>query len=402
MNSFNNKVINNLNEEYEIRYLNKKIEKLRSKKEEIENNLNYIKNKNNSLNSELIKEENNLNNLLFSLKNIYNIFFLNGINQGEKNLEIKNLLLDLMDIKYNYENAILVNTFLQNLDDSINMNNIFNSNNDIYSNISLLLEMKNKLIDDINKINENEIIQKKYSEFCKNLFQIFETKDLDNIYISLKKIISSNEDNNKKISQMKSILYNNDNDYNNNNSYYEKLNTNINPDKITSNKRKNLSLNYSDLNKFNLENDNINNNGDLKRNKYDLVKVKNTSFLTDRRRLTDAKDFISKLRNKNNIQRKNINKNSIKIDLDKINKFSYTPKIISFSSRSHLNKSMFNLYNKESIKEDNVEGNKENNYEFKNYINSLNNLKENISTQNKHNIIPSLKNINNYICNYYK
>ena len=76
MNSFNNKVINNLNEEYEIRYLNKKIEKLKSKKEEIENHLNYIKNKNNSLNSELIKEENNLNNLLFSLKNICNIFYI--------------------------------------------------------------------------------------------------------------------------------------------------------------------------------------------------------------------------------------------------------------------------------------------------------------------------------------
>lgn len=397
MNSFNKKVINNLNEEYEIRYLNKKIEKLRSKKEEIENNLNYIKNKNNSLNSELIKEENNLNNLLFSLKNIYNIFFLNGINKEENNLEIKNLLLDLMDIKYNYENAILVNTFLQNLDDSINMNNIFNSNNDIYSNISLLLEMKNKLIDDINKINENEIIQKKYSEFCKDLFHMFETNDLDNIYISLKEIISNNEDNNKKISQMKSILYNNnDNDYNNN-SYYEKLNTNINPDKITSNKRKNLSLNYSDLNKFILENNDINTCGDLKRNKFNLMKVKNSSFLTDRRRLTDAKDFISKLRNKNNIQKKNN-----KIDIDKINKFSYTPKIISFSSRSHLNKSMFNLYNKESNKEDKIENHKEDNDDFKNFINSVDNQKENISTKNKHDIIPSLKNINNYIRNYYK
>ena len=194
---------------------------------------------------------------------------------------------------------------------------------------------------------------------------------------------------------MKSILYN-DNDYNNN-SYYEKLNTNINQDKITSNKRKNLSLNYSDLNKFILENNDINTCGDLKRNKFNLMKVKNSSFLTDRRRLTDAKDFISKLRNKNNIQKKNN-----KIDIDKINKFSYTPKIISFSSRSHLNKSMFNLYNKESNKEDKIENHKEDNDDFKNFINLVDNHKENISTKNKHDIIPSLKNINNYIRNYYK
>ena len=165
MNSFNNQVINNLDKEFEIRCLNKKIEKLRKKNEEIKNNLKYIKNKNNTLKTYILNEENNRNNFLCSLKNIYNIFFSDEINQEEKNCEIKDLLLDLMDINYNHENAILINTFIQNLQNIIKINKIFNSNNDIYTNISDIIKIKNGLLDDINELKGNE-----YSEFCQKLF----------------------------------------------------------------------------------------------------------------------------------------------------------------------------------------------------------------------------------------
>jgi hypothetical protein len=383
MNSFNNQVINNLDKEFEIRCLNKKIEKLRKKNEEIKNNLKYIKNKNNTLKTYILNEENNRNNFLCSLKNIYNIFFSDEINQEEKNCEIKDLLLDLMDINYNHENAILINTFIQNLQNIIKINKIFNSNNDIYTNISDLIKIKNGLLDDINELKGNE-----YSEFCQKLFQIFETKDLDNIFFYLTTLISNHEDNIQKIFQMRKILFNN------NNFNYEKLNTNI-----LHNKRQNLSLNYSNLQKFNLEN-----NGSKIKN-FNLMTEKNSSFLTNRDRIIRNKNFISNLKKMNNIKRKNIIKNS-KIDMDKINTFLYIPKPNTLSPNYNLNnKSILNLYNKEN--------NKEENNENKKYIYSLNKQKESfISIKKKHKkinynenkipkLIPTSKRINKYSPIYY-
>ena len=288
-----------------------------------------------------------------------------------------------MDINYNHENAILINTFIQNLQNIIKINKIFNSNNDIYTNISDIIKIKNGLLDDINELKGNE-----YSEFCQKLFQIFETKDLDNIFFYLTKIISNHEDNIKKIFQMRKILFNNDN------LNYERLNINT-----LNNKRQNLSLNYSNLQKFNLEN-----NGSKIKN-FNLMTEKNSSFLTNRDRIINNKNFISNLKKMNNIKRKNIIKNS-KIDMDKINTFLYIPKPNTLSPNYNLNnKSILNLYNKEN--------NKEENNENKKYIYSLNNQKESfISIKKKHKkinynenkipkLIPTSKRINKYSPIYY-
>ena len=75
INSSDYNLINNLDKEFEIRCLKKKLEKVKMKNNEIKNKLNKLKENNFSLKNNAIKELNNRNNIFYSLQNIYQTFF---------------------------------------------------------------------------------------------------------------------------------------------------------------------------------------------------------------------------------------------------------------------------------------------------------------------------------------
>ena len=384
INSNREELINNLNKDFEIRCLHRKLEKLKMKNNELKYNLEKKKKKNYLLKYNSKKEQNNINNIFYSLMNIYNTFFQNKPNHNDNKLNFKNLLLDLMDLKYNYENITLINTFFQNLEQLIQLSFFFNNNDDIYSNITYLVKKKNQLIKDIYESKKHKEENKNYSELYKILCEIFQANDLNTIFNHLKKIESDNENDIRKIIKMKNILFNIENSSSN------RLNTNISMDKLRKNKRKNLNLNYSDLQKFYFYYNKINNGKKINKGNY-----------TDRNKTINAQNLILNLKNHENYinLKKKVEKNN-KIDIEKIKKFLNTSKNDidrNFPKRNKEISKSFNYINFEDIKEENNKNerlrNKTNLTTASTNITQSNNMQNNIYLKNNENNM----NINEHI-----
>lgn len=384
INSNREELINNLNKDFEIRCLHRKLEKLKMKNNELKYNLEKKKKKNYLLKYNSKKEQNNINNIFYSLMNIYNTFFQNKSNHNDNKLNFKNLLLDLMDLKYNYENITLINTFFQNLEQLIQLSFFFNNNDDIYSNITYLVKKKNQLIKDIYESKKHKEENKNYSELYKILCEIFQANDLNTIFNHLKKIESDNENDIRKIIKMKNILFNIENSSSN------RLNTNISMDKLRKNKRKNLNLNYSDLQKFYFYYNKINNGKKINKGNY-----------TDRNKTINARNLILNLKNHENYinLKKKVEKNN-KIDIEKIKKFLNTSKNDidrNFPKRNKEISKSFNYINFEDIKEENNKNerlrNKTNLTTASTNITQSNNMQNNINLKNNENNM----NINEHI-----
>ena len=384
INSNREELINNLNKDFEVRCLHRKLEKLKMKNNELKYNLEKKKKKNYLLKYNSKKEQNNINNIFYSLMNIYNTFFQNKPNHNDNKLNFKNLLLDLMDLKYNYENITLINTFFQNLEQLIQLSFFFNNNDDIYSNITYLVKKKNQLIKDIYESKKHKEENKNYSELYKILCESFQANDLNTIFNHLKKIESDNENDIRKIIKMKNILFNIENSSSN------RLNTNISMDKLRKNKRKNLNLNYSDLQKFYFDNNKINNG----------KKINNGNY-TDRNKTINAQNLILNLKNHDNYinLKKKVEKNN-KIDIEKIKKFLNTSKNDidrNFPKRNKEISKSFNYINFEDIKEENNKNerlrNKTNLTTASTNITQSNNMQNNINLKNNENNM----NINEHI-----
>ena len=384
INSNREELINNLNKDFEVRCLHRKLEKLKMKNNELKYNLEKKKKKNYLLKYNSMIEQNNMNNIFYSLMNIYNTFFQNKPNHNDNKLNFKNLLLDLMDLKYNYENITLINTFFQNLEQLIQLSFFFNNNDDIYSNITYLVKKKNQLIKDIYESKKHKEENKNYSELYKILCESFQANDLNTIFNHLKKIESDNENDIRKIIKMKNILFNIENSSSN------RLNTNISMDKLRKNKSKNLNLNYSDLQKFYFDNNKINNGKKINKGNY-----------TDRNKTINARNLILNLKNHENYinLKKKVEKNN-KIDIEKIKKFLNTSKNDidrNFPKRNKEISKSFNYINFEDIKEENNKNerlrNKTNLTTASTNITQSNNMQNNINLKNNENNM----NINEHI-----
>ena len=382
LNSNDYNLINNLDKEFEIRCLNKKLEKLKKKNIDIKDKVNKLKEQNFSLKNEAIKELNIRNNIFYSLQNIYQFTF-----HKEKKFDLKNMLLDLMDLKYNYENKYLIEIFYQNLNQLIQITESYNNKENIYLNIKNILRTKNKIIKELEKLNEYRRENQKYYEFCNLLFQNFETKDLDYIYNYLIKIESNNEKDIKKIIKMRNILFNNN--VNNNINYY---NENINLEKLKRNRSQNS--NYSDLQNIN------------KRIK------ENNGYLTERNKSSNKNNLIYNLKNKvNNYNYIYNNDTNNKIDKEKINNFLYSTKGYNKEMSYNYNKFKENNYSKAKSTNITKVNNTQNYiYSFNNENNNVVNINchkqinynDNIKNKKIHSRISSLKKLKNYHPIYYK
>ena len=207
--------------EYKLRILKRKIQKLKLKNKELNENLNMIKEKNNKLEYSLniynkntendiplnrnkddisLKEINIINKknsliekimIICKKNNNYYNSYENSKNEEER--IFMNMFLNIMDIKYLYENSILYNSFLNGL------KFLFPN----FKNIKDLLDYINKLMEEENKlkiINNEYENMREYYNLCKQFSSI---KQFDNF---LNKIIKNNKKDEKIINKIKNVL----------------------------------------------------------------------------------------------------------------------------------------------------------------------------------------------------
>ena len=202
----NNAFINHLDQEFEIRRLKKKLKNLKNKNKSLIQQLDNIKEKNDIIKTETIEEENKRKDIMCSFINICNDLFNNEDEVDIGANRFKNILLNLMELKYKYENIFLENEFISNIGTLFSLTNIFkdnfydnkrnNKNNNIYHNIKDLVKLKTNYLNSIKKYKLLQIKNKKYFSYCSNLLEKLNLNDLDNLYDYLEAIKSINEKEN--------------------------------------------------------------------------------------------------------------------------------------------------------------------------------------------------------------
>ena len=244
-----------LNYEFEIRLLRKKYKELKKKNDKLKYKLikekNEIKKKQNDENkkdyliSKVIDICKNINltekNNISSYTETYtNGFTTSNFEQKESKDDItfpatklfKSMLLNLMDLKYEYENILLKDEFISGIK---NMLNIENESNDgqiyeklIYSNIKELLKEEIKLKKINNQFRYLTIENQKYQEYFSKLCKKIGIQDLDNLQKFLKNTIVKADAEFKQINQIKKIVMNNLKQNNIENNFHKKINYNDN------------------------------------------------------------------------------------------------------------------------------------------------------------------------------
>ena len=247
----NNLYNNSYEKELEIRYLKNKLEKLKNKNISLYQKLGYILEQNRNIENKTIKEQNKRKEIICSLIEINNNIF-NKSEFGYKS-SFKNLLFNLMDLKYKYENSFLKNDFLSNIDTLFSLTNIFNENksltdtNNIFNVIQKLIQFKSNYIDNIKKYKILQIANQKYYNYIIMLLKKLNLNDLNSLHDYLVLIKSSNDEEIRKINRMKNVLYADEN-----NSIKRKKKFNSSVDYLTTSNRRNFSINfnYVDLQKY--------------------------------------------------------------------------------------------------------------------------------------------------------
>ena len=294
---FNESIINledELNYEFEIRLLKKKLKQIKKINDKLKYKLFKIKNEQKRKvqeNKEKKKEFIIISKVIDIYKNLNlseNNNFLSSSNEsynGNSNLNIiskkskkylnsfpatkifKNMLLGLMDLKYDYQDILLKEEFINGLeiifdnDNVIKKNDLKRNEKFIIKNIKGLLKEEINLKEINKKYKYMSLENKKYSDYLSKLCKKLSINSLDNIDIFLKNTIIKAEAEFRQINQIKSIVMNNRKDNNINinkelNDYYilerkhyrnilnseSKININMSPAKKEEEKNSNRNL----------------------------------------------------------------------------------------------------------------------------------------------------------------
>ena len=216
--------------EYEIRTLKRKLEDLKKKNEKINNKLYLLKEKNDNLeyninsyrntyenNNGVFNEESKNNSIYGQLiimkykrnlidkvmdiykRNIFNFSFIKN-KKSKEDYSILNMLLNLMDMKFIYENSILYDAFLKGVD------LLYQTNFSKYP----LLKGKDKIITYTNNLisqeRKLEIENHKYENIKKYYILHQKFEGIKNLNEFLNKIIMKNIKVEQKINKIKKVL----------------------------------------------------------------------------------------------------------------------------------------------------------------------------------------------------
>ena len=372
--------------EFEIRRLRRKLEEIKKENFEIKNKLNDIKEKNINLEKKILNDDGQKSILkdliLLNKQNIYDnsngIDIKYEIKKDNDNDSFDDLILNIMDIKYYYENSLLTNEFIngvnkllygisfpidgnknsQSLIKSINeliniKNNTIYINNkyrnilqDNYNYYSFLTDLKKKL--NLNEFSELDKLIKKIYLNMKNNEQL---QKFQNILVKDFSSAQKNNEKNKLYGSSNLILHNKKN-YKINN--YSKLQNYLNETKdISRFKQKNFKNNIEDKRKKILDNylsqteknDSLNKNNTA-RNKNDSFININNYYQTFYKKNNSYEDKKKQKINLNYLDNDlKINKNNNLINNEKSNDFKYNNNNIGYVIEKTYNKDDDNLYN---------------------------------------------------------
>ena len=210
--------------EFEIRNLKKRKKFLIKQKKEINAKLILIKNKNKKLGNDMIKEQKYENDIIDNLI-LLNKEYLYNKNQNEldefendmanrnKKLAMKDILFNIMDIKFEYENNILYDKFIEGINESllnIPIININTSDNNISNKINRLLYLKNKLKTFEENYSQKKKENNKYYIYFTSLLTELNLKSFEELKEFIKNIFIKNIQENKRMKEITNALINND------------------------------------------------------------------------------------------------------------------------------------------------------------------------------------------------
>ena len=350
-----------LDYEFEIRLLTKKLKEVKERNNKLKYKIIKIKNeqrirkqknkKNEYIISKVIQICKNAsfsgrNNFFSSFKEIYNTQF--NTNSEENKIDdfklfpatnlFKNMLLNLMDMKYEFENIILKDKFIDGVQNLFYKENeeykeFEESNNNkifIYDNVRDLIREEIKLKNECNEYLELGKCYEYFSLLCSTL----NIDDLKKLVDYLKKIFIKTKVNFKQINQIKKIVT----DINNTNN---EINNNNNIDENFRGMHQNYISGYRNLRKKNFSEIKITNKNssmfkeeikNSKQNSY--IKDNNNTILTNKDKYLYNKIFYTLRCNNNTFEKdKNTSLSKEKIDLYDFNNRNFGYFINEYSKK---------------------------------------------------------------------
>ena len=208
--------------EFEIRHLKKKRNILKKAKNEKMEKLKNIKKRNNKLENSIVESQKKNQNLMSNLMIIYKQYIfqnkqnesLDSITNSNSNrsnndeFSFKNIILNIMDIKYEFENNILYNEFIQGINKLFNFS-LLNSNNyniNTFDKINNLINIKNNLENSNNKYKYIFEESNLYSIYFNKLIYALNLQNLNELENFLKNLYMKNLEQNKTMKQIKNTL----------------------------------------------------------------------------------------------------------------------------------------------------------------------------------------------------
>ena len=273
----NIKDMGRLEYEFEIRHLKKRRNMLKKTNKEFEEKIDKMKKRNDIIENKIAEDqkyEKIINNLVvlfkkYILQNSQNGFdSIDSSSYRSKNDEFsfKNIILNIMDIKYEFENNILFNKFKEGIDELLDNDLLTNDSlNDanIYDKVNNLINIKNNLDNNNTKYKYLFEQNNKYIIYINNLLNGLDIPNLEELDIFIKDIFLNNIKENERMKQIKKALINDtspnvtekDNSKSqNSNQYINSVTHNVN---VNINKNKNnVENNYYKLKKMLIDKNN--------------------------------------------------------------------------------------------------------------------------------------------------
>ena len=208
--------------EFEIRHLKKKRNILKQKNKDMIVNLDETRRKNLKIEKNIIQEKKNNQNIMNNIILLNKNFSVHNNPNGLESIEIssnrsftdeystKNLILNIMDIKFEYENNCLFNKFIEGINELLNIpllnNNNFNDN--------ILIKIKEAINIEKNLEKSNDSYKKifsdndKYLIYFKNLISELNLKNYEEFYEFVQKLFVKNIKESERMKQIKKALIN--------------------------------------------------------------------------------------------------------------------------------------------------------------------------------------------------
>ena len=373
--------------EFEIRRLKREYEMLQKENIKIKENIENVKIKNTNLENNIFKNEDQqkiLNNLLLLNKQYILYGSPNGIENefsnknGNDNYSIDNLILNIMDIKYYYENNLLINEFIEGINKILATvplsNNGNNDDNNLIKKINELIDIKNNLDNNNNKYKYFLEKNNNYYFYYKNLLNNLNLKNFAELEDFIKNLYIKNLKDNDHMQKIQNTLMS------------ESSPGHKNKDKKSHYNSSNLITNNISKNIYNINNYTKLQNYLSIKNTDSRLNQKNIINFIDNKRRKDLEQYLSRTEKLDNLNQNNNNFFNLKNQDESINDYY----------QSFYNKYNTFLYNKNSYNNENKKNRKiKLNYLYndkkvnKNFYNGANNVfnKYNNKTENKNYLI---------------